>query len=69
MPALGSRNGVKIRRHAETVFLVVAPPTRESRQFGITGMALVHEAAGDAARTAVEVFVAASDREIDVPVV
>ena len=58
-----------MRRHAETAGLVVPPPPCESRQLVISRVAFVDETSGDAAGTTIEIFVAAPDRKIHVPIV
>ncbi len=61
--------GLKLRRHLEAAAFIVAPPARESRQFLIPRVTFVDEASGDATGPAVEIFVAAPDREIQAPIV
>ena len=69
LPALRTGNGHEARPHLEARRLVVPPPSREARTFRVVGVPVVHEAAGDGARSRVQVLVGAPDREIHIPVV
>ena len=63
LPAVRARHRREMRSHLEARGLIVAPPAGEARALGFR-MAFVHEAAGDGARSGIEIFVAAPDREI-----
>ena len=68
MPAFGAWDWLKLRGHLETAAFIVAPPAGETRQLPGSRVPFVDEASGDAAGTAVEIFVAAPDGEIRVPI-
>ncbi len=68
LPAFGTGRRREIGTHAETRFLVVAPPAGKARPVRAR-VALVHERAGDGARARVQVFVAAPHGEIAAAVV
>src|SRR5258708_2382457 len=68
LPSLRGRYRFEHGLHLETLVLVMPPPTSEAGQLFIV-MALVHESAGDAARAAVQILVAAPTGEVHVPVV
>src|SRR5437016_14260200 len=59
---------MKIRSHKEPRFLVMSPPTRESRQVECVRMTLVNKRPADRSGTAIEIFVRTPCGEINIPI-
>ena len=63
------RHRLKFRPHLESGVLIVSPPPGIARHVPFARVAFVNETSADASRSAVQIFVAAPDREIRSPFV